>query len=213
MEPRLTWTRRLGVTCLAVTFVLMVVGAWVKATGSGLACPDWPSCYDTWVPPFPSSENGGQWDLDGDGRLDPIPYTQAQVLYEWTHRALAVLVGVPVLAFALVAGRGRAFRPALRRLAWAALGLLVVQGALGALTVRVGNSPWATTLHLATAVVFLLTLAVATCLAFLAPALPAAPITARPASPHPAFAPGASAGFVFQGEAPARPPGEGGHGR
>lgn len=216
MPGRLLWTRRLGVTCVALTFLLMVLGAWVKANDAGKACPDWPACYDQWLPPFPSQENGGRWDFDGDGVAEPIWFSQAQVLYEWTHRAVASLVSVPILAFAFIAGREKTFRPSLRRLAWTAVALLAVQGALGALTVSLWNVHWSTTLHLATALVFFTVVLTATCIAYLAPYPPVVPAAARPtppASPHPAFAPGATAGFVFPGEEPAQPAGEDGHGR
>lgn len=217
MPGRLLWTRRLGLTCVVLTFLLMGVGAWVKATGSGLACPDWPSCWGQWAPPFPSMENGGQVPgIQGDVADPAEGYTQAQILYEWTHRAIVALIGVPVLAFAIVALRGRSFRPALRRLPAAAVGVLVLQAGLGAVTVVTGNPPWATTMHLAVAVLWFAMLLTATCIAFLAPHPPVAPMAARPpppASPHPAFAPGATAGFVFSGEERAQPAGEDGHGR
>ena len=202
MATRDVWARRLGVTCVAMTFLLMVLGAWVKANQAGLACPDWPSCYGKFVPPFPSSENGGTW----HGGV--VAYTQAQELYEWTHRAVVALILVPVAAFALVAGLGRRFRPSLRVLPPVALLIYFVQAGLGAVTVVTGNPAWATTMHLATAVAWLGVLLTATCIAYLSPWPRPEPVAPRTATPHTAFTPSGAIRFVYPGEETGRSAGE-----
>jgi protoheme IX farnesyltransferase len=46
-------TRYRGVVLTAgiLTFLLIVAGGLVSATGSGGACPDWPTCLGSWTPP------------------------------------------------------------------------------------------------------------------------------------------------------------------
>ncbi len=39
------WYRRLTLLAMAMTFVVIVLGAWVRLTDAGLGCPDWPGCY------------------------------------------------------------------------------------------------------------------------------------------------------------------------
>ena len=87
--------QRLAVVTTLATLVLIAVGGAVRATGSGLACPDWPFCYGRLVP--------GQVDIPpGSG------YALWQVWLEHSHRLLASVVGVLVLALAVwAAGRFR----------------------------------------------------------------------------------------------------------
>lgn len=175
LDTRLSWLRRLGLACVALTVVLMGLGAWVKANGAGLSCPDWPACYGEWVPPFPSMESEGQTPgIQGPAEDHAEAYTQAQVLYEWMHRLVAVVLGLVVIAYTLVAVRGRELGTWTRQLPAMALCLVIFQGALGAITVRTGNPPWATTMHLVTAVIFLLVLTVGVCYAYLRPLSPEA---------------------------------------
>ena len=115
-----------GFTALTVaTFALVVLGALVRAHGAGLACPDWPLCFGSVVPAF---------DL--------------RVAFEWSHRALAGSISLGLLALTAVA----LYTPGIRRhcarpiaVAWV---LLLVQIALGALTVLLLLSPWTVTAHL-----------------------------------------------------------------
>lgn len=209
MHGRIAWLRRIAVTSVAMTLLLMVLGAWVKATGSGLSCPDWPTCYGEFLPPFPSYENGGVH----DGKA--IGYSQAQILYEWAHRAVVSLLAVPLLAFTVLSLK-RGLHPALRTLPTAAAGMYLFQAFLGAVTVLVGNKPWATTAHMATATLFLTVQVIAMMFAFLQPLPPAKPV--RPETPRPSVvaAPVVTArqGFVWENPAPVpvRPGDEGDHG-
>jgi len=70
------------------------MGAVVRATGSGLGCPDWPTCQGSWVPPL-----------------------ERKALIEYAHRSLAVGVGVLVLAMAWSAWR-RYLYPSKRIPSW-----------------------------------------------------------------------------------------------
>ena len=129
---------RLVSLAVVATYALIILGGLVRATGAGLACPDWPLCHGRLIPP-----------------LDPL------VLIEWSHRFVASIVGLLTLAVAFAAWRLR--RPGQQGfagLATLALVLVVVQIGLGGLTVRHDLTAWLVVAHLGTAVAFFATLVV-----------------------------------------------------
>lgn len=119
---------RLALLTAIATYALIVLGGVVRATGAGLACPDWPLCYGRLIPP-----------LDG------------LVLIEYSHRLVASLVGLLTLAVVL-AGWRRV--KALSRLGVPVLILLAGQIGLGGLTVKHELSAWLVVAHLGTAMAF-----------------------------------------------------------
>lgn len=128
-----------------LTYALIVLGAVVRTTNSGLSCPDWPTCYGHWVP-LPS-------DLEA---IPNLGYTYTQVMLEWVHRLIAgVFLGPLVLVLAGLTVWWRHRAPHLALLGVVLLVLLLVQGALGGLTVLDRNSPWSVALHLGNALLVL----------------------------------------------------------
>jgi heme A synthase len=131
----------LAATCALLTIGLIVFGAVVRVTDSGLGCGnEWPTCHGSLIPPI---GNVTAW-------------------IEWLHRAFAVLIGLFGLATLAVAIRAFAKRNrvVLVATAFAAL-LFALQSALGALVVVLDLPPTAVTLHLGTAMLLLASLLVA----------------------------------------------------
>ena len=117
-----------GVT-LATTLALVVIGVVVRATGSGLGCPDWPFCYGQVIPPL------------GDFKA----------WAEWIHRLVAAVIGLLVLGVAALAVLDYRGRPSLVLPSLGAVALVGFQAWLGQETVRLGNSGPSVTAHLAAA--------------------------------------------------------------
>ena len=119
--------RLLVLAALGLTFVVVVVGAYVRLSDAGLGCPDWPLCYGQ---PLPGDI------ADGDAL--------AKAWKEMGHRYLAGTLGILILLVALLGWR-------LRRSAWLATAILVLvlfQATLGAWTVTMLLKPAIVTAHL-----------------------------------------------------------------
>jgi heme a synthase len=116
--------KRLAFAALALTFVVVVVGAYVRLSDAGLGCPDWPLCY---------------------GRPIPDAGEDARAWKEMVHRWLAGALGLLLFALLLVAWRTRQSRG----LATAIAALVVFQAALGMWTVTMLLKPVIVTAHLA----------------------------------------------------------------
>lgn len=128
-------TSRLALATSILMFGLIVIGSVVRTTGSGLACPDWPLCQGRIIPPF-----------------------QFNVLIEWFHRCVALLVSLLLFVTVGWIGTQRAVRARLGGLAALAVILLLVQVLLGALTVWKLLAPQVVSAHLATALALFTTM-------------------------------------------------------
>jgi cytochrome c oxidase assembly protein subunit 15 len=109
----------------ACTFLLIVAGALVTSNDAGLAVPDWPTSFGHWV---------------------KIPPMVGGVKYEHGHRMVAQFVGLLTIVLAVWTQRAEC-RRWMRGLAWGMLGLVIVQGVLGGLTVLLLLPWWVSTLH------------------------------------------------------------------
>jgi len=130
---------RVSTRTIAISvFLLLVAGALVTSTGSGLAVPDWPLSYGRLMPPMV----GG-------------------ILYEHGHRLIAATVATMVGLQILVLGFGRTDKTTLR-LGLAAFGAILGQALLGGMTVLFLLPPAVSSAHAGLAqIVFALTATIA----------------------------------------------------
>ena len=128
--------RRLALGIAVLAFAVVVLGAWVRLTGAGLGCPDWPGCY-------------GRMVIGPDGSRLEAAIEGGKAWREMVHRYAAGALGLGIVALAVVALRNRR-RGAGGPLALpAALVILVVlQAALGAWTVTLRLQPAVVVAHL-----------------------------------------------------------------
>jgi cytochrome c oxidase assembly protein subunit 15 len=103
---------------LAALFLIVVSGATVRLTGSGLGCENWPNCGETFLPP-----------------------KEYNALIEFGNRVAGFVVGLTTLVAALAAFRV----PGMSRwLLWSAVALpftVLAQGVLGGVTVMLELHP------------------------------------------------------------------------
>jgi cytochrome c oxidase assembly protein subunit 15 len=85
ISPRLY--ARVALVALAALVLIVLTGAAVRMTGSGLGCPDWPKCYGRTIAPL-----------------------ESHAIIEYTNRLLSGIVGISVIAAGALAWFRRPFR-------------------------------------------------------------------------------------------------------
>ena len=159
-------------------YLLILVGGVVRATGSGMGCPDWPKCFGQWVPPTRAEQlppdykqvytaqrvaknqklartlaNLGFKQVAGEIFAHPTQYIETdfnatKTWIEYINRLLGALIGIFVFVTAVVAW------PYWRRdrpVFWLALAswlLTGFQGWLGSLVVSTNLLPVMVTIHM-----------------------------------------------------------------
>lgn len=120
--------RRWYVASVVANMLIIVTGAIVRLTGSGLGCPTWPECFE--------------------GSYTPHAEAGIQGIIEFGNRLLTfVLIIVALGAFISTWLNRRAFS----KLWWLTLGIglgIPFQGVIGGITVRLDLNPWVVALHL-----------------------------------------------------------------
>lgn len=181
-------TRRFHKLCLATlvaVYFLVLVGGVVRATGSGMGCPDWPTCFGSLVPPtrvdqLPSDYKEqyaayrdkknqkfarflsaiGMNDTAAKIRSDKSilvedDFNPSKTWVEYVNRLVGVVIGLLIIALFVVSWP---LRRAHRKLATGSLALLILvlfQGWFGSIVVSTNLTPWTVTIHMFLAVVMI----------------------------------------------------------
>ncbi|MEX0610674.1 MAG: COX15/CtaA family protein, partial [Pirellulales bacterium] len=121
LKPRTSpWPHRWAVALVCATFPLLWVGGLVTTTDAGMAVPDWPTTYGYNLFLYPwTTWLSGPWDM----------------FVEHGHRLLGATVGMITIGLLTVLWRSEA-RAWVRWLGVAALALVIFQGVLGGMRVR-----------------------------------------------------------------------------
>jgi protoheme IX farnesyltransferase len=143
-DPMTRTFRSLATATVVATLLLIAWGGVVRATGSGDGCPDWPTCFGSWVP-----------------RLE------YHTVIEYTHRFLALLAGTLTLALGALGAWSLVRRTDVDRLAATLsvvlLPLFIAQAAIGGWIIATDEDAGVVTLHFAVAFLVLgLSVAIAT---------------------------------------------------
>lgn len=159
-------------------YVLILVGGVVRATGSGMGCPDWPKCFGQWVPPTSISQLPADYkqvytaqrvaknqklartlaslgfkQVAGEIFAHPTQYIETEfnatkTWIEYINRLVGALIGIFVFITAVVA---LPYWQRDKTVFWLAVGgwlLTGVQGWLGSLVVSTNLLPIMVTIHM-----------------------------------------------------------------
>lgn len=176
---------RLNLLTIVVTLLLILAGGIVRSTGSGMGCPDWPKCFDQYIPPthlsqLPANykdkyvaervaknerfaktlEKMGKAHLADSIRHDPSilqpeTFNVAKTWTEYLNRLMGAFTGFFLVGLLVYSFAYR--KTATRILVLSILNVIIVgfQAWLGSIVVSTNLMPWIVTVHMLLALVIL----------------------------------------------------------
>jgi len=174
---------KLCLTTLVAVYFLIAVGGIVRATGSGMGCPDWPKCFGSWVPPttveqLPEDykESYAQYrdkknqkfvrllhSIGMDQTADQISndktilieadFNPVKTWIEYLNRIVGVIIGLLIVLLFARSIKYRKSNPAIFWLALTTLVAVLFQGWFGSIVVSTNLTQWTITVHMFLAMV------------------------------------------------------------
>lgn len=176
---------RLNFATIIVTLLVILAGGIVRSTGSGMGCPDWPKCFDQYIPPtsvdqLPADykekyvaqrvkknerfaktlDRLGKKDLADAIRNDPSILQQedfnvANTWTEYLNRLTGAITGFFLIGVAICSFT---YKGKAKRIIWLSilnLFVVVFQAWLGSIVVSTNLLQWVVTVHMLLALVIL----------------------------------------------------------
>jgi len=176
---------RINFITIVVTLLVILAGGIVRSTGSGMGCPDWPKCFDSYIPPTNVSqlpkdykekyvagrikknekfakylESMGKKELADSIRNDksitvPEAFNPTKTWTEYLNRLAGVLVGIFLVLTVIYSFAYK--KTAKRIIVLSILNIFVVgyQAWLGSIVVSTNLAQWVVTVHMLLALVLL----------------------------------------------------------
>lgn len=99
MKPALQrWYLRIALAAVILVHLVVLAGSIVRATGSGMGCPDWPKCYGQFIPPTHPSQVSAEY----LAKHPEVVYAGINIAKTWTeyiNRVIGMFNGLALLAF------------------------------------------------------------------------------------------------------------------
>lgn len=135
--------RKITLFCVVLALIVVVVGSYVRLSGAGLGCPDWPGCYGQAIV-------SDQADFKAHA-AEAFPGQTPDIEKAWkemTHRYLAATLGITVLVLALLSWRQQQIRLVAVAGTSGLVILIALQAFLGMWAVKLHVMPIVVTGHL-----------------------------------------------------------------
>ncbi|MCY4263399.1 MAG: COX15/CtaA family protein [Gammaproteobacteria bacterium] len=141
--------RRIATATLLAVYFLILVGASVRASGAGMGCPDWPTCFGQWIPPTTENQLPSNYqEIYADLGYAETRFNAVKTWIEYINRLIGVTIGILIFATAILSWPLRRYSLSLAIASFAAFLMVGLQGWLGARVVSSNLQPGMITLHM-----------------------------------------------------------------
>lgn len=145
----LTRYRRMAWITIAAVYFLILVGASVRASGAGMGCPDWPTCFGRWIPPTSEAQLPPDYqEIYAELGYADTRFNVVKTWTEYTNRLVGVSIGFMIFLTAWLSWFCRTHDPRIFIASVAAFLMVGFQGWLGARVVASNLQPGMITLHM-----------------------------------------------------------------
>tara|TARA_B110000881_G_scaffold208980_1_gene214687 strand:+ start:133 stop:1167 length:1035 start_codon:yes stop_codon:yes gene_type:complete len=158
-NPALKRYRRMAWITIAAVYFLILVGATVRASGSGMGCPDWPTCFGSWVPPTSEAQLPVNYqEIYAELGYSDTRFNVVKTWTEYANRLLGVSIGFLIFLTAIYSWSCRAHDTRIFKASVAAFLMVGFQGWLGSKVVSSNLLPGMITIHMLVALAIVGTL-------------------------------------------------------
>lgn len=141
--------RRIAWITIAAVYFLILVGATVRASGAGMGCPDWPTCFGQWIPPTSESQLPANYqEIYAELGYAETRFNVVKTWTEYTNRLIGVSIGLLIFLTAVFSWSLRKLDHSIFMASAAAFLMVGFQGWLGARVVGSNLQPGMITLHM-----------------------------------------------------------------
>ena len=148
-EQSLLRYRRMAIITLAADYFLILVGASVRASGAGMGCPDWPTCFGQWIPPTHESQLPSNYqEIYADLGYADTRFNVTKTWAEYANRLVGVTIGFLIFLTAIFSIPLRRINKSIFLASVAAFFMVGFQGWLGAKVVSSNLQPGMITIHM-----------------------------------------------------------------
>lgn len=141
--------RRMAWITLFAVYFLILVGASVRASGAGMGCPDWPTCFGSWIPPTSEAQLPANYqEIYADMGYAETEFNVVKTWTEYFNRLTGVTIGFLILLTAIYSWPVRRHDKAIATASVAAFLMVGFQGWLGAKVVSSNLLPGMITVHM-----------------------------------------------------------------
>lgn len=149
--------RYFSLSTTILVILVIAAGSIVRATQSGMGCPDWPTCFGLIIPPTSVDQLPVNYqELYANDGIPAETFDATKTWIEYINRLLGALLGIFVLIQTGLSFRYRKTEPKRMYSSIALLLLTGFQGWLGALVVSSNLAPYRITIHMLVAFIILI---------------------------------------------------------
>jgi len=142
------------VTLISI-YLVILAGGIVRSTGSGMGCPHWPKCFDSYVPPLQESDLPANYKEEFKVQGHPAEFNVYKTWTEYGNRLIGAIAGLIVVYQCIYAIRFIKSKPKFFWFSFLLAILMGSQGLLGAKLVSSFLAPLLITLHMAVALIIM----------------------------------------------------------